>query len=254
MSADAFFFPVWPLPGNVRALVTTRLGGGSRPPYHSFNLGLHVGDEVSAVNQNRDMLAKQCGLPGNQLQWLEQVHGTAVCEAKPDGLVRVADASYTRSKGLACLIMTADCLPVLLCDKHGRQVAAAHAGWRGLATGVLESTVATFPDVKEVTAWLGPAIGPQAFEVGRDVVDSFEWLLSDSALAADDVRQAFRPHPRSKDKWLADIYLLARLQLQKLGVSDIHGGGFCTWSDEAHFYSYRRDGQTGRMASVIWLA
>lgn len=235
------------MPDNVRALTTTRLGGESLSPFDTFNLGMHVNDVGAHVSQNRSKLAAKCQLPNNALQWLNQTHGTLVCEAKSDAKIREADASYSKSQGVACVIMTADCLPVLLCDKQGRQVAAVHAGWRSMAGGVIESTLATFPSPLEVTAWLGPAIGPNAFEVGKDVVDAF------SIYSSDRTQSAFSSHPDMSDKWLANLYLLARIRLQSLGVTSIYGGDFCTFTDEARFYSYRRDGQTGRMASLIWL-
>ena len=239
--------PEWQLPENVRALTTTRLGGVSGPPFNSFNLGAHVNDVAANVAQNRHKLAVQCGLPDTSLQWLNQTHGITVCEAKPDAIIRDADASYSTSQGVACVIMTADCLPVLLCDKQGRQVAAVHAGWRSLAGGIIEATLATFSQPLDVTAWLGPAIGPTAFEVGKDVVDAFCAKFPESA------RSAFSPSPDTSNKWLADLNLLARIRLQSQGVTAISGGDFCTFNDESRFYSYRRDGQTGRMASLIWL-
>jgi len=244
---NSFIRPEWPLPGNVQALVTTRLGGVSHHPFNSFNLGAHVNDNASHVSKNRSKLAAECGLPDKSLQWLNQTHGTFVCEAKSDTIIREADASYSTSQGVACVIMTADCLPVLLCDKQGRQVAAIHAGWRSLAGGIIEATLATFSNPLEVTAWLGPAIGSTAFEVGKNVVDAFCTKLPEPAI------NAFSPHPNKPGKWLADLYLLARIRLQSLGVKGIYGGDFCTFNDELRFYSYRRDGQTGRMASLIWL-
>ncbi len=239
--------PEWPLPDNVKAITTTRLGGVSDYPFDSFNLGAHVNDNVCDVSRNRSKLAAECGLPDNALQWLNQVHGTTVCEAKSDTTIREADASYSSSKGVACVIMTADCLPVLLCDKQGRQVAAVHAGWRGLADGIIEEALATFPQPLNVTAWLGPAIGPSAFEVGKDVLDAF--YAQFPGLPKD----TFSPCPNVPGKWLANLYLLARIRLQSLGVTDVYGGDFCTFNDESRFYSYRRDQQTGRMASLIWL-
>lgn len=249
---ESFILPEWPLPKNVKALATTRLGGASLPPYDSFNLGGHVGDSFYHVQKNRNKLAAQCGLPISRLQWLSQVHGVVATEARSDGVLREADACYTSTKNTVCVIMTADCLPILLCDKQGRHVAAVHAGWRGLASGVIEETLATFPKPLCVTAWLGPAIGPSFFEVGRDVIDAFtsppmpEELLQLT-------KQAFSPHETIKGKWFADLYSLARIRLQLVGVNDIYGGAFCTFSDEARFYSYRRSGTTGRMASLIWL-
>ncbi len=249
---ESFIIPQWAAPNNVQTLVTTRLGGVSLAPYDSFNLGDHVGDCSGHVQKNRQKLARQCQLPDGSLQWLNQVHGNASCEARTDGVVREADASFTRIRNTACVIMTADCLPVLLCDKRGRQVAAVHAGWRGLASGIIEATLSTFPLPLNVSAWLGPAIGPSAFEVGDEVVDAFTSLpMSDEFSQL--TRQAFVPHVATKGKWLADLYLLARIRLKLMGVTDVYGGEYCTWRDESQFYSYRRAGITGRMASLIWL-
>ncbi len=238
--------PEWPAPAWVRTLVTTRAGGISRERYASFNLGQHVGDEVAAVDHNRAMLGEQLQL---EISWLEQVHGTKVVEAASEAPARglCADAQWTRQRGLACAIMTADCLPVLLCDRAGTIVAAAHAGWRGLADGILEATVATMAAPPEtLLAWLGPAIGPQAFEVGAEVRERFCVWNAASA-------QAFTPG-EAPGKWWCDLFLLARLRLQQAGVTAVYGGGVCTYSDSQRFYSYRRDGVTGRFASLIWLS
>jgi len=228
----------------VRALTTTRAGGVSRSPYDSLNLGDHVGDAPEAVAKNRDLLASELGLPSAPA-WLKQVHGIEVVEAMPGCTVPTADAAFTDQAGVVCAVMTADCLPVLLCDLDGRVVAAAHAGWRGLADGVIEATVARMAvEPGRLLAWLGPAIGPDAFEVGDEVRDTF--------IAYDPVAEkAFRRSP--KGRWLADIYLLARQRLSALGVTRVYGGDFCTYQDEQRFFSYRRDGVTGRMASLIWL-
>lgn len=247
---ESFIEPDWPLPENVRALCTTRLGGQSLPPFDSFNLGAHVGDSPNHVQQNRSKLAAQCGLSQNGLQWLDQVHGSCVCEAQADGVVREADASFARVPETACVIMTADCLPILLCDKQGKQVAAIHAGWRSLCSGVVEATLATFMQSSAITVWLGPAIGPSAFEVGQDVVDAF---ISESRGRAEAIRDAFSPIVGQEGKWLADLYSLARIRLQLQGISDIYGGSHCTLTNATQFYSYRRDGVTGRMASLIWM-
>lgn len=234
--------PDWPAPSNVRALVTTRGGGVSAGPYDSFNLGTHVGDRPEAVAENRARLRRL--LPAEPV-WLDQVHGTTVLEAdRASGLAR-ADASLARTPGVVCSVMTADCLPVLFCDDTGSVVAAAHAGWRGLAAGVLEATVARMAVAPEcVLAWLGPAIGPTAFEVGAEVREAF--VTGDPGAA-----EAFVCHPQP-DKWLADLFVLARRRLVRAGVSRVYGGGLCTVSDEARFYSYRRDGVTGRFASMVW--
>ncbi len=226
-----FIKPDWPAPAGVHALVTTRAGGVSLPPFDSLNLGDHVGDDPAAVALNRQRL--RAFLPAEPC-WLKQVHGTTVAQA--DGLRDAveADASVAFLPGSVCAVLTADCLPVLFCDRKGSRVAAAHAGWRGLAAGVLESSVAAMRcDPADILAWLGPAIGPQAFEVG------------------DEVREAFVPG--RPGKWFADIYELARLRLMQAGVGSVHGGGFCTHADAGRFYSYRRDGTTGRMAALVWL-
>ena len=235
--------PVWPVQGRVHACMTTRLGGVSRPPFESFNLGDHVGDAAALVAANRAQLR---GILPAEPHWLEQVHGRSVVCAD-SGVVRAqADAAFSRQPGTVCAVMTADCLPVLFCDEAGKVVAAAHAGWRGLASGVLEATVkAMQAPVDRILAWMGAAIGPQAFEVGDEVRSVF---VCDLAASAD----AFVPG-KDAGKWWADIYLLARLRLARIGVDRVYGGGLCTYSDAARFFSFRRDGVTGRMASLIWL-
>lgn len=235
--------PDWPLATEVRACVTTRAGGVSEGRYRGLNLGDHVGDEPAAVAENRRRLLEQLGLK-RPAQWLRQVHGTTVVEAKDDGRVREADACWSSQSGLACIVMTADCLPVFFSD--GRCVAVAHAGWRGLVAGILENTLAVFSNPADVHCWLGPAIGPNAFEVGDDVRDAFRLVQPEAA-------DAFRTHDGQSGKWFADLYRLARQRLEGAGVASVSGGGFCTFGDAARFYSYRRDGQTGRMASLIWL-
>jgi len=235
--------PDWPAPSQVRALSTTRSGGVSGGVYASLNLGTHVGDEAGLVRQNR-LLLQQAQLPAEPA-WLNQVHGTDVLELSTwQGDLVNADAAVSRQAGQVCVVMTADCLPVLFCDRQGRQVAAAHAGWRGLVDGVLEQTLATFAEPAQVLVWLGPAIGPNAFEVGAEVRAAF--LAKDAA-----ANRAFVP--QGQGKYRADLYLLARMRLQAAGVKAIYGGDFCTYSDQKRFFSYRRDGQTGRQASLIWL-
>ncbi|TFF81330.1 peptidoglycan editing factor PgeF [Aeromonas taiwanensis] len=238
--------PDWPAPGNVRALSTTRDGGVSEGVFAGLNLGAHVGDEPARVEANRARLQQEAAIPG-PLNWLNQVHGIAVhpvsdrYERAPD-----ADAACAHEAGLACIVMTADCLPVLFCDRAGTRVAAAHAGWRGLHAGVLEESIdAMGCEPAEILVWLGPAIGPTAFEVGGEVRDAFVAEQAEAVVA-------FVPSP-NEGKWLADIYQLARLRLARAGVTAIYGGKCCTFSDSEQFYSYRRDGQTGRMASIIWL-
>lgn len=236
--------PDWPAPKNVKALSTTRHGGVSEGPYASLNLASHVGDAPEAVADNRAILGRQ--LPMEPL-WLTQVHGTTVVNAACTCPYAEADAAISRLGYRLCTVMTADCLPVLLCDTAGTVVGAAHAGWRGLAGGVLEATVGAMGvEGPQLLAWLGPAIGPDFFEVGPEVVDAF--VARDPA-----AQSAFRPHPAADGKWLGDLYALARLRLATLGVSRVYGGGRCTYREETDFFSYRRDGRTGRMATMIWL-
>jgi YfiH family protein len=247
-----FIIPDWTgMPANVGALSTLRQGGVSRAPYDDgeggggLNLGTHVGDRPQDVERNRGLLRSL--LPAEPA-WLSQVHGTTVVDAAAVSGVPQADACIATQPGAVCLIQTADCLPVLFCDLNGRVVGAAHAGWRGLAGGVLENTIARMRDAgaAEIVAWMGPAIGPERFEVGQDVFTAF--AQNDA-----DMRCAFRPIPEQPGKYLADIYSLARKRLRKAGISRVHGGGLCTVTDRSRFYSYRRDKITGRMASLIWL-
>lgn len=233
--------PEWPAPPRVRALQTLRTGGCSPAPWASFNLGDHVGDDPGRVAANRAELRRQ--LPDEPL-WLTQVHGTTVVDAALAPQGTSADASFARQPGLVCAVMTADCLPVLFCDQAGTVVAAAHAGWRGLLDGVLENTIAALQVAPgELLAWLGPAIGPERFEVGGEVREAF--IARDPATAG-----CFRPYG---DKWLADIYTLARQRLLQAGLTAISGGEECTVGDAERYFSYRRDGVTGRMATLIWL-
>ncbi len=234
--------PEWPAPANVRALVTLRHGGISAPPYASLNLGDHVGDDPLAVAANRARLRDM--LPSEPV-WLNQVHGVGIVNAADAAGIPPADGSYSRIPGTVCAVLTADCLPVLFCDRAGSVVAAAHAGWRGLANGVLEAAVHSMAvDAGEILAWLGPAIGPQSFEVGDEVREVFMRFAPEAELA-------FRPH--NDGKWLADIFLLARQRLARVGISQVSGGGECTYRDHERFYSYRREGTTGRMGALIWL-
>lgn len=238
-----YIHPDWPAPANIRTLVTTRAGGVSRPPFDGFNLADHVGDDPEAVAANRALLRQHCP---DEPKWLNQVHGVTVARADDLAGPLGADASVAFQADVVCAVLTADCLPVLMCDRQGHVVAAAHAGWRGLAGGVLEATVSAMHCAPgDLLAWLGPAIGPQAFEVGADVRETFVADIPASALAF---------VPSAPGKWLADIYQLARLSLARAGVIAVYGGGFCTYSDRQRFFSYRRDGTTGRMASLIWRA
>ncbi|WP_145540631.1 purine nucleoside phosphorylase YfiH [Yersinia alsatica] len=241
---NKLILPDWPAPASVKACSTTRHGGISEFPYDSLNLGTHVGDIAATVITNRQRLVEQGQLPQMPV-WLEQVHGTRVLHLDGSAVSDVqADAVYSRVAGQVCAVMTADCLPVLFCSLAGDEVAAAHAGWRGLCAGVLEQTMAQFNAApSSIIAWLGPAIGPQQFEVGEEVKQAF--IDIDTQAAA-----AFIP---AGTKYLADIYLLARQRLQAAGIHAIYGGDHCTVSEKQQFFSYRRDGITGRMASLVWL-
>jgi YfiH family protein len=236
--------PDWPAPPGARAVSTTRLGGVSLAPYDGLNLADHVGDDPAHVARNRALLRDRLALPAEPL-WLTQVHGCEVADAGNAAPGCAADAAIAREPGQVCAVMTADCLPVLLCDRGGRAIAAAHAGWRGLAAGVIEQTVSTLAvDPDGILAWLGPAIGPEAFEVGGEVREVF--VSADPGAASE-----FRPC--GEDKWLANLYGLAARRLRRAGVTRVYGGGLCTYGDPARFFSFRRDGATGRMASLIWL-
>jgi hypothetical protein len=237
--------PDWPAPANVRAFVTTRAGGVSQGPFASFNLGARAGDDAQAVIANRARL-RDC-LPADP-KWLRQVHGNVVMDADALSGIQVnateADASVARRANTVCVIQVADCVPVLIADRSGTAVAAAHAGWRGLSSGVLEKTVERLAlPPQSLMAYLGPGIGPKAFEVGAEVRDAF--LAHDAAAGS-----AFAPH--APGKWMADLFRLARQRLTALGITQVHGGGDCTYSDPQRFYSYRRDKTTGRMAALIW--
>ena len=234
--------PNWPAPENVRSLQTTRSGGISNAPYDSFNLGDHVGDASLFVARNRMLLNTL--LPSEPV-WLEQVHATLVANADNANCRPQADACIARHRDAVCVVMTADCLPILLCDTRGSVVGAAHAGWKGLAAGVIEATVQAMAVAPQnLMAWLGPAISQPAFEVGAEV----------RALFVDATPQAATAFaPSQHNKWFADIYLLARQRLNALGITQIYGGGYCTYNDSERFFSYRRDGATGRTGTFIWL-
>ncbi|MGB7756884.1 MAG: peptidoglycan editing factor PgeF [Salinisphaera sp.] len=240
-----FLAAAWPAPGHIRAGTTLRTGGVSEPPFDSLNLGAHTDDAASAVNANRARLATALALPAEP-SWLTQIHATAVADLDA-GHAGTADAAVTTRGNRVAAVLTADCLPVVLCDTGGTCWAAAHAGWRGLAAGVLEATVAAMAaEPRDLMAWMGPAIGVESFEVGADVREAFVSQSPDSA-------RMFTPKAKP-GKYQADIYGLARLRLQSVGVTRVHGGGFCTVAEPERFYSYRRDGQTGRMATLIWSA
>jgi polyphenol oxidase len=245
----AWITPDWPAPSTVRALSTSRHGGVSAAPYASLNLGDHVGDEPASVAENRRRLMAAAGLPA-QPQWLRQVHGTDVVDLDVSSPVDAgprgpADACFTRQPRRVCAILTADCLPILVVADTGDLVGAAHAGWRGLAGGVIEVLVEALPAPPEqLMAWLGPAIGPQHFEVGAEVRDTL--LRNDPGAAA-----SFTANPRGR--FLADLGQLARRRLAALGVERIYGGGHCTFAEADRYFSHRRDGTTGRQVTLIWL-
>ncbi len=240
--------PNWPAPAQVAALVTTReLAGQSKPPFDAFNLGTRCGDDIDAVAANRKYLSQLASLP-HPPHWLSQVHGTDVYQVnnvKPDATEPQADAAVSRVPGAVLAILTADCLPVLFADRNGSEIGAAHAGWRGLAAGVLEATVAAMhTEPKNIVAWLGPAAGPNHYEVGDEVRAAFTTNHPD----AESCFQSTRP-----GHWLVDLYALARQRLAAAGVNAVGGGDFCTISEATRFYSHRRDGRSGRMACLIWL-
>ena len=236
--------PDWPAPANVQAFITTRNGGVSRGPRASLNLGYKAGDDPAAVAQNRTIVE---ALMPQTPRWLAQVHGQRVVDADTLCEVTEADASVAQQRGTVCTIMIADCLPVLFCNRSGTRVAAAHAGWRGLAGGVLANTVTAMGNAgdkpEDLLAYIGPGIGPTAFEVGAEVYAAF--TANDT-----DASAAFAPH--TPGKWLADLFTLARRALARSGVKQVYGGGLCTYNDPQRFFSYRRDKLTGRMAAFIW--
>jgi YfiH family protein len=240
-----FLQPEWPAPSHIKAYTTLRTGGVSLAPYESFNLAEHVGDTVEHVYQNREILKKELHL-SNEPFWITQTHSTIALKASAKNRHAEADASYTNEPNEACVVLTADCLPILLCDEKGTQVAAIHAGWRGLLNGIIPSTLKHFTSSsQDLLAWLGPAISAANYEVGDEMRDAFLKTLPECSFA-------FLPSPNQK--WLADLYALARLSLLKQGITSIYGGNFCTYADPARFYSYRREGsKTGRMASLIWI-
>lgn len=243
MTGTGFLVPDWPAPASVRATVTTRAGGVSSGPWTSLNLATHVGDDPAAVAENRRRLRAALDLP-SEPAWLQQVHGPAVVRL-PGPLPEAADAAVAFGPGAVCAVLVADCLPVFLANHDGDRVGVAHAGWRGLTAGVIEATVVALGcDPARVVAWLGPAIGPQAFEVGEEVRAAF---------MAGDPAAATHFHPGRAGHWFADLTGLARRRLMQCGVASVHGGGTCTVADPARFYSYRRDGVTGRMAALAWL-
>ena len=237
--------PNWSVPKNIHAFTTTREGGVSLTPYFNFNLGDHVGDDKSAVKTNRTLLVEKFGLPQTPI-FLTQTHSTRVLQLPYSGENLEADAVYTNVPNQVCVVMTADCLPVLFTTTSGNEVAAVHAGWRGLCDGVLEETVKYFQaKYEDIIVWFGPAIGPKAFQVGIDVVEKF--------VAVDEkAKLAFQPDAIEEGKYLGNLYQIATQRLNNLGITQIYGGNHCTFNEKELFFSYRRDNQTGRMASVIW--
>ncbi len=242
--------PSWPAPGTIRAFTTTRDGGVSTAPYATFNLAAHVGDNLDHVQQNRRLLQRECHLPTPPV-WLNQTHSHTVYTLESDlqntTQPPTADASYTTRPDSVCAVLTADCLPVLLCNRQGTEVAAVHTGWRGYLNGILANAIAHFQSPpQDILAWLGPAIGPDVYEVGQDLFDAF--VTHNGEMAS-----AFTPRPNQK--YLANLYQLATLTLASAGVNSIFGGKYCTYTDNKSFFSYRHEeGITGRMASVIWIS
>lgn len=244
MSAIEFLVPPWPAPACVHAAFTLRAGGVSEAPFDSLNVGTHVGDVPRAVEDNRRRLREELRLP-TEPTWLRQMHGAEVADLDRDAAPQAADAAFTRRGDRVCVIQVADCIPVLLAARDGSVVAAAHAGWRGLASGVLEATIRSLGlDGEKLCAWLGPGIGQRHFEVGAEVRAAF---------VGGDAEAAASFQANSRGRWQCDLPALARRRLLKLGVREISGGDACTYADSTRFFSHRRDGRCGRMAALIWL-
>lgn len=247
MTSLNVIYPNWNVTKKIKAFTTCRSGGVSSPPFDSLNLGSHVGDEIQKVEENRKRLITFKNLPNSPL-YLNQTHSTRIIKLPYTGNNLNADASYTNQKNQICLVMTADCLPVLLCNKQGTEVAAVHAGWRGLCDGILENSIQQFQSSpSDIIAWLGPAIGANAFQVGEEVVEQF-CQVNPQAI------KAFKQDPNQQNKYLANLYQLATQRLNKLGITQISGGDYCTYTEKDKFFSYRRDGQAGRMATLIWIS
>ena len=253
-------FPEWDAPDNIKSMQTTRLDGHSHPPFDCFNLAEHVADNIHNVRQNRQKLAK---LLPTEPKWLNQIHSNTVVDASLSTPAMDADGSYTTQSNVVSVVMTADCLPVLICNRQGNGVAAIHAGWRGLLNGILEQGVnklldATDGKPEDILVWLGPAIGPEMFEVGDEVRQAFLDKALEGSYDHLNIAKCFIPSANEtgtsiERKWLADIYQLARVRLSAIGVENFFGGTYCTYNENERFYSYRRDGKTGRMASLIWI-
>jgi YfiH family protein len=240
-----FIQPKWPAPAHIKACTTLRTGGVSQHPYDQFNLGDHVGDRLEHLIQNREILKNNLGLTQEPI-WIRQTHSTIAIEATTENAGKEADASFTNQANQTCIILTADCLPILLCHRDGNTVAAIHAGWRGLANGIIENTLEKIQSPREDwLVWLGPAISSKCYEVGDEVREQFIRHMPQAETAF---------HPSPNKRWMADLYELARMRLRNEGIQQIYGGEYCTYSDPTLFYSYRRDGEkTGRMASLIWI-
>lgn len=239
-----FIQPDWPAPAHIHAYTTTRIGWGGRKPHHDLNKGNYTETNTDYIDES-NRLIHLLNLPHDPI-WISQVHSTTVVEAHPENKEKTADASYTHKPQHICVVITADCLPILICNQQGTSAAAIHAGWRGLSGGIIETTLQALSQPgSDCMAWLGPAIGPQKFEVGKDVFDAFVSQHPES-------ETAFAPY--KENKWLADLYELARIRLKQQGITQIYGGQFCTYTQDDLFFSYRRDnGKTGRMASLIWI-
>ncbi len=244
MQLHDWIVPDWSAPSHVHAVSTTRSGGLSQANYLSLNPASHVNDDDHAVTANRLLIQRTLGL-ASQPHWLNQYHSTRILDLDHKNSDTKADGSTTTRAGVVCAVMTADCLPVLLTDREGQRIAAIHAGWRGLAAGVLEAAVRQFSDDQDILAWLGPAIGPDNFEVGAEVIEQ----LSTGGVSGTD----WYKESTDNRKWLVDLYKLASIRLQNAGVTELSGGGYCTFSDEKRFFSYRRQGDCGRMATLIWI-
>ena len=235
----------WPAPAHIHAGTSTRLGGCSRPPYDKFNLAGHVGDDNNSVNKNRELLTRYLRLP-REPHWLDQSHGNRVIEIVGPSSPRGADAAYSNRPGMICAILTADCVPILVCNREGTEVAAIHAGWRGLCANIIDKTLSCLDSGSDkLIAWIGPHISCENYEVRDDVRDSCIESLSETAAVA--------LHKTGSSSWHADLGLMTRLTLEKAGVTDIHASKLCTYRDKEYFYSYRRENNTGRMASLIWI-
>lgn len=248
-----YILPQWRAPAGVRALATTRIGGVSPAPWNSFNLGVNTADSPDCVEANRSIL-REILPPQVQIQWMQQVHGgdSLLVRGPPDQeRLPQVDALVTSCRNLACVVLTADCLPILVCDRFGDEVAAIHAGWRGLCAGVIESALAQMQAAtSDLHVWIGPAIGGDAFEVGEEVLQRF---LSSHLIEPNMVGSFCRPHPNRQGKYLIDLAGVAAHQLRRCGVAHVTQSELCTFTDPARFYSYRRDGETGRMAALIWI-